>query len=540
MSDEEASTRPAPNVVVVIMDDLGYGDLGCHGNTVVETPSIDELYGQSTRFTRFYGGPVCSPSRASLMTGRYHYRTGVTDTFKGRSMMRPDEITVAERLRAAGYRTGIFGKWHLGDNYPMRPTDQGFDEALVHHGGGLCQPAGVPDETYFDPPLWHNGERIESDGYCTDVFADAAIDFCAAETDRPFFAYVATNAPHFPLQVPEEYAEPYRREGCDEQRSRFYGMVSNIDDNVARLLGALENAGIADDTIVVFTSDHGPAQHVGFGPRYTAGLRGGKSDVYEGGIRVPFFVRWPGVVSAGEDRDELAHFVDVMPTLLDACGGSRPDDRTIDGESLLPVLSGRDGESRTLFLQNHRGDVPDLYRNCAVVEDRFKLVDGRELYDLEADPGEQRNVAAKYPDEVTRLRKAYEAWFADVTAEGFEPPRIVVGTPRENPVRLTRQEAQFEADGGSTRNDIEQCHWLLKLPESATFNVKAQFTDTDGGTAHFQFGDECRMQDVSYWQSTCTFEDVSVDAGETRLTSQIRTENEQYGVRYVEIERIDR
>jgi arylsulfatase A-like enzyme len=539
-ADDTGASRP--NVLVVICDDLGYGDLGCHGNTVVETPELDALHDESARMTRFYGGPVCSPSRASLLTGRWHYRTGVTDTYCGRSMMAPDEVTLAERLRDAGYRTGLFGKWHLGDNYPMRPHDQGFEEALYHQGGGLCQPAGEPDETYFDPLLWRNGERVRGDGFCTDVYADAALDFLDDHAgDDPFFAYVAPNAPHTPLQAPDEDTDPYLEKGCSEDRARFYGMVSNIDANVGRLLDTLEEAGVADDTIVVFTSDHGPALHQDDAGRFRAGLRDGKGSVYEGGIRVPCFVRWPDRFEP-DDCDQVTHFVDVLPTVLGACGASPPDDRTIDGRDLRPALDGEATDDRRLFLQWHRGDEPDLYNNCAVVTERFKLVNGDELYDLDADPGENRNVAAEHPGVVTDLRESYEAWFADVSAtRGYEPPRIVVGTAHENPTRLTRQEGQSTGPGDGWMAESDRFAWELSVPETGTFDVELRFRSREEhATANLAFGDVERSQSVTPWQSSVTFAGVDVAAGDATLEGWVTADEDRYGARYAVVERTDR
>jgi arylsulfatase A-like enzyme len=528
-----------PNVVVFICDDLGYGDLGCHGNTVVETPALDGLHDESVRMQRFYGGPVCSPARASLMTGRWHYRTGVTDTYKGRSLMRPDEVTIAERLGEAGYRTGLFGKWHLGDNYPMRPHDQGFEEALYHRGGGLCQPAGEPDETYFDPLLWHNGEQVRGDGFCTDVYTDAAVEFVREHAgEEPFFAYVASNAPHTPLQAPDADAEPYLERGCSEDRARFYGMVSNIDTNVGRLLDALEATGVARNTVVVFTADHGPALHQDDTGRFRAGLRDGKGSVYEGGVRVPCFVRWPG--REPRDCERIAHFVDLFPTLVPACGGSLPD-RTIDGVDLRPALAGESLPERRIVLQWHRGDAPSLYRNCAVVGERFKLVDGSELYDLSADPGENRNVAAEHPEAVTDFRETYEAWFEDVTAGGFAPPRIVVGTPAENPTRLTRQEAQCDHDGGGWRSETGLYSWALDAPDGGVYDVAVQFRSREeSATARLRFGDAERERSITGWQSTCRFEGVEPGAGVARLEAWVEADRDRYGVRYATLERTDR
>jgi len=303
-----------PNVIVVITDDQGHGDLGFHGNPVIKTPNLDKLARQSVRMKNFHVSPVCSPTRASLMTGRYNYRTGVVDTFVGRSMMHSDETTIAALLRALGYRTGIFGKWHLGDNYPLRSIDHGFMESLVLTGGGIGQPSDPPGgESYFNPILQHNGKAVRKEDYCTDIFTDAAIDFVGKNKDSPFFCYVAFNCPHGPLEVPKKYHDMYKdkinigqfpkfgfpvgKVNLDET-AKIYGMITNIDDNIGRLLAKLDELGIADDTIVIFLTDNGPQQ-----PRYNSGMRGRKASLFEGGTHVPFFVRWPAQLP--KDRDVI-------------------------------------------------------------------------------------------------------------------------------------------------------------------------------------------------------------------------------------------
>jgi arylsulfatase A-like enzyme len=280
------------------------------------------MHAEGVCFSHFHASPVCSPTRASLMTGRYNFRTGAIDTYLGRSMMRPDEVTLPQLLAANGYRTGIFGKWHLGDNYPMRAMDRGFEEALVHNGGGLAQPSGPPGDGYFDPMLSHNGVWAKHSGYCTDIFTSAAIAFIARHRAEPFFVYLATNAPHMPLQVADEYSAPYLAMGLDEETAKTYAMITNIDDNVGRLFAALDELGLDRNTIVIFLTDNGPA--FGGVERYNAGMRGQKGTVYEGGIRVPCFVRWPGVIPSGKAVDRLAAHIDLLPTILNACRVSPP------------------------------------------------------------------------------------------------------------------------------------------------------------------------------------------------------------------------
>lgn len=449
------------NVVVIMMDDLAWGDLACHGNPYVRTPVLDALAAQSTRLTRYSSGPMCTPARASLMTGRYHQRTGAIDTFCGRSMIDPGEVTLGAVLQRAGYRTGGFGKWHLGDAYPMRACDLGFDETLMHNAGGIGQPGDHPEnhwregEAYFDPVLHRNGRPERHTGYCTDIFTDAAIEFVEAagpsgplsEEHGRFFCYLATNAPHTPLQIADAWIEPYRELGLGETFARLYAMVENIDWNVGRLLEVLPA-----DTAVVYTSDHGPCPSardfslpVDQQQRWNAGLRGEKGSLYQGAVKVPCFWRLPGQTD-GRDDDRIASPIDVLPTIAALTGAAVPDGVRLDGVDLFGERPERD-----LFLQWHRGDAPERYRAYAVVTQRWKLYrpDGAtidELYDLDADPSESADLAPEHPDVVEDLRGRYEVWFDDISAGGFEAPRIVIGSPHADPVLLTRQD--WHIDGG--------------------------------------------------------------------------------------------
>jgi arylsulfatase A-like enzyme len=499
-----------PNVLIVIADDQGFGDLGAHGNPVIKTPSLDAFTKESVWLKNFYVSPVCSPTRSSLLTGRYNYRTGVVDTFQGRSMMRPGEVTLAEILAAAGYRTGLFGKWHLGDNYPLRPEDRGFQQTLWLQGGGLAQssdpPGQDPKTAYFDPTLKKNGQEVKTKGYCTDTFTDAALEFIAAEPGKPFFAYVAYNAPHSPYQVPEEFAAKYRKLDLSadafpkvgqpwatpklntEEIAGAYGMIENLDANFGRLMKALADKKLAENTIVIFLTDNGPG-----GVRFNAGLRNRKGTVYEGGIRVPCYVRWPAQLKAATVvSNPLAH-VDVTPTLIDACGVPVPDGAPPrDGHTFLPLMRRPNTAwpHRTLVWQWHRGDVPEKYRAFAVQRAGYKLVQANgvgegakwqpkfELFNLTDDPFETKDLAAEKPEEVARLKKEYEAWFDDVTKAGFDPPRIVIGNEKENPVRLSRQDWRGPK-GGWTPEAIG--HWEIKIERAGKYKVtlisKADFQD---------------------------------------------------------------
>ena len=343
--------RCRPKAIVVIMDDLAWGDLACHGNPHIATPHLDAMHGASARGTRHCSGPLCSPAREALMTGRYHLRTRVIDTYCGRSMLEPSEPTIARDCLAAGMQTGCFGKWHLGDTPPMRPQDLGFTETLVHQAGGIGQPGDLwqnhqrEKKSYFDPVLLHNGQEKQTTGSCTDIFFDAAIEFIQKQqaNDQQFFVYLATNAPHSPLIVADEWAQPYRDMGLPDEHARLYGMVANIDWNMGRLAACLADLGIADTTLVHYTSDHGPcgSSRASGVPedqrnRFNAGLRGMKSTHYEGGIRVPAF--WQcGSTLTPHDLIRPTHPIDVAPTIRDALGIERQDHLTEDREVRLPI-----------------------------------------------------------------------------------------------------------------------------------------------------------------------------------------------------------
>jgi len=483
-------------VLIVITDDQGFGDLGAHGNPVVKTPNLDAFAKDSVWLKNFYVSPVCSPTRASLLTGLYNYRTGVVDTFLGRSMMRPDVKTLAEYLVAADYRTGLFGKWHLGDNYPLRPEDRGFQETLWGRGGGLAQqsdpPQVDPKTAYFDPILTKNGKEIKTKGYCTDVFTEAALKFIAADSTKPFFAYVAFNCPHSPYQVPEELARPYTKLDLTERGfpqigqpwatkkfnveeiAKAYGMIENIDANFGRLIEALNSKRLIENTLVIFLTDNGPG-----GVRWNAGLRNRKGTVYDGGIRVPCYVRWPAGVPGARGIDTPLAHIDLTPTVIDACGVKGAN---LDGRSFLKQLMGAAEvwPARTLFFQWHRGDVPELHRAFAARGPRYKLVQAAgvpqdakwkpkfELFDMIADPFEEKDLVADKPGVVEELKREYEKWFADATKNGFAPPRIVIGNKKENPVRLSRQDWRGPKAGWAPES---VGHWEVMIERAGRYEV---------------------------------------------------------------------
>jgi arylsulfatase A-like enzyme len=554
-----------PNVVLIITDDQGYGDLGVNGNPKLRTPNLDRLARESVRFDRFYVSPVCSPTRASLLTGRYNYRTGVVDTYLGRSLMHADEITLAEILSSAGYRTGIFGKWHLGDNYPLRAMDQGFQESLVLNGGGIGQPSDPPGgESYFDPMLRRNGKWVQTKGYVSDVITDAALEFISQNRQHPFFAYLAFNAPHTPLEVPADKYSKYKMMNLKagdfagpghpipknfdpDTTARVYGMVENIDENVGRMLEKLEELKLTENTVVIFMTDNGPQQ-----PRYNAGMFQRKGTVYEGGIRVPFFVRSPGKFAAGRTLLEPAAHIDVTPTLLDVCGVKKPAKVMFDGVSLLPLLKGEQEPliDRILFFQWHRGDTPEAYRAFAARGRRYKLVqpvgqnDGAwsptfKLYDLQDDPEETKDIAADKPKIVAQLMQSYEAWFKDVTAgrDYTRPARIFLGAPEENPVRLTRQDWRGPLAGWTPRS---VGHWEVKIARAGSYTFVARLNrSVQPSTAYFKLGGVAKTQNVSADATEVVFGPLRLTRGEGRLECYIELGDTQVGALDVTVTRLE-
>lgn len=441
--------------MLVITDDQGYGDVGVHGNDKIRTPNLDRLARESVSLADYHVDPTCSPSRSALMTGRYSTRTGVWHTIMGRSLMAGGERTMAECFRDNGYRTGMFGKWHLGDNAPCRPQDQGFERAVWHHGGGVGQGPDYWGNDYFDDTYEVDGEYRKFDGYCTDVWFEQAQEFIQREDARPFFVYLATNAPHGPYLVADKYSRPYREAGVAKTMANFYGMITNIDENVGRLRAKLSELGLADNTVFVFTTDNGSAaghqkraREEGSWPGYSAGMRGHKGSEYDGGHRVPFFVRWPDG-SVGSDGDkpraigELLAHVDVLPTLTELCGlqadaGELPEvERPLDGQSFAAALQGRGTapQGRTMFVHSQRIEHPRMWRKCAVMTDRWRLVNGCELYDIERDPGQKRNLAEAQPEVVATLRQEYVQWWTSLQPSFAGYVRIDLGGA-EDPVEL--------------------------------------------------------------------------------------------------------
>ncbi|MDW7692183.1 arylsulfatase [Flammeovirgaceae bacterium SG7u.111] len=433
------SKKSKPNIVLVITDDQGKNDLACEGNPYIKTPNIDKFHSESIRFTNFHVSTTCAPSRGSLMTGRHTNRLNVFHTIAGRSLLFEDEVLLPQVLAQNGYTNGMFGKWHLGDNYPFRPMDRGFHEVVRHGGGGITQGPDYWGNDYFDDTYWHNGEVEEYKGFCTDVFFSEALDFIEENKDNPFFCYISTNAPHGPLNCPEEYIDMYKDdENVPAHFKRFYGMITNIDDNFKLLQDKLEKLDLIDNTILIFMTDNGTA---GGHKVYDAGMSGGKGQVTEGGHRVPFYIRWPnGELTGGKDIETLAAHYDVLPTLVDLLGLKLNPIKPLDGKSWKPLLEGKKAawENRILFMDTQRMLNLTKFKDYTVMEKEWRLVNGDELYDLTSDLKQKNNVIDQHPEIAARLAGGYERWWQSLVDEGVNEryAYIKVGTPYENPSRI--------------------------------------------------------------------------------------------------------
>ena len=470
------------------------------------------------------------------MTGRYNYRTGVVDTFKGRSMMNPEEVTVAQILRDSGYATGIFGKWHLGDCYPMRPIDRGFDEELTLRGGGLGQNS-EPIENhrhYTNPILIQNGKEVWTTGYCTNVFFDAAFKFIDSSRakGKPFFIYLATNAPHRPVDdVPMDLYEKYRHKDLSrvllgntadaDYVARVYAMEENIDQNVGRLQAKLKSVSLLENTIVIYLSDNGPDSYRWVGP-----FRGKKTEVWEGGVRTPFFIQWVGHLQPGIKSDRLVGNIDILPTLLEAAGAPAPEGLKLDGRSFWGLLNGRDSPwpDRTMVVQEHRGDVPIRYHNFEIRDQSWKLVHATgfanevmpsgvpfQLYKIGDDVAERKDVSAQYPEVAAALLKSYDAWFDDVSStrpNTFAPSRIILGNDNEVRTVLTRQDWRVTSRRGA---DGDHGKWLLNFEGEHTYNLRF------------------------VWPSTVKAGELKVSIGSYAATAAIKEATNSFEVRGVRI-----
>lgn len=486
--DTKVESPAKPNVILILVDDQGYGDIAALGNPYIKTPNIDQLHATSARFTDYHVNPTCAPTRAALLTGHNANRTGVWHTINGRSLILERETTMAQIFKDNGYATSIFGKWHLGDNYPFRPEDKGFDEVLVHGGGGIEQTMDYFDNDYFDDTFMHNGELKKYKGYCTDIWFDEAIAHIEKNKGKPFFCYLPTNAAHSPYFVSDEYTAPYT-DNENIPLPAFYGMLANIDENIGKLVAYLKANAIMDNTILIFTTDNGTAQGArvaghrldGFVNKgYNSGMRGIKASKYEGGHRVPLFIHWKdGGITTGKDIDALTAHYDVLPTLVDLCNLEIEAEIDFDGQSLLPLINGDDSQfkDRIVITNSQRTEVPEPWRRTSLMQGKWRLIDGMELYDLKTDPEQRTNIADQHPEKIEEYQEAYDNWWNDLAPGYKDQPRIIVGHEAENPTKLYCHD--WHTDGDSPWHQrhiragyIDNGYWLLQVKESGTYEIK--------------------------------------------------------------------
>lgn len=439
VSKAVADDRSRPNIVLVLADDVGYGDFACLGNPIIKTPNVDAFWKESVRFTDFQVSPTCAPTRSAIMTGRHEFKNGVTHTIYERERLTLSAKTIAEVLQDAGYSTGIFGKWHLGDEAAYRPDRRGFDETFIHGGGGIGQTfpgscGDAPGNTNIDPAILHNGVFEKRRGYCTDIFFDRAIGWMNERrgSGKPFFAYIPLNAAHDPHVLPEAYYRRYLDKVPDDT-AKFYGMIENIDANFGALLAKLRAWGIVEKTLIVFMTDNGGTAGVKI---YNAGMRGAKVTPWQGGIRVPSFWRWPAGFSGGRDCDALTAHIDLFPTFVEIAGAkpSAKVMRQVEGRSLLPLLKNPVAEWPDRVLVTHVGRWPKgksaewKYKNVSIRNSRYALVNNAELFDLKVDPGQRSNLIDRRPEVAAELRREYERWWDSIQVglvnENVEGPKI--------------------------------------------------------------------------------------------------------------------
>ncbi len=492
MAKTNVPGKEKPNIVIVITDDQGMGDLACMGNPYIKTPNLDKFHTDAVRFTNYHVSTTCAPTRGALMTGRHTNRVNVFHTITGRSLLYADEVILPQILAQNGYVNAIFGKWHLGDNYPYRPEDRGFHETVWHGGGGITQAPDYWGNDYFDDTFMHNGEYKKYKGYCTDVFFGEALEFIEENKDNPFFCYISTNAPHSPYNLPKEYLDKYKdNKNLTEQVQRFYGMITNIDDNFKVLEEKLDDLGLTDNTILIFTTDNGTAAGREV---FNAGLRGGKSSEYDGGHRVPFYIRWPnGKLTGGKDIDELVAHYDLLPTFVELLGLNFNPVKPLDGTSLKPLLypDGQKWPNRILYMDTQRLQNLVKYKNYAVMDKNWRLINGTELYDMRADRDQKNNVIEQHPEVAEKLAAGYEMWWHSFMDEGVDKryAYIKVGSPKENPSRISAHDMltgkfghMWHQYGAATASQATG-RWKVEFVEDGEYTIALRRFPRESGLA---------------------------------------------------------
>ncbi|WP_343329628.1 arylsulfatase [Polaribacter staleyi] len=487
----KAQNNSKPNVIFILTDDQGYGDIAAHGNKVIKTPQLDKLYKESTRFTNFHTGSTCAPSRSGIMAGVDGNRAGVWHTVGGCNILREKFTAMPEVFRQNNYKTAMFGKWHLGDAYPYLPQNRGFEEAVYHGAGGIGQTPDYWENDYFDDTYFRNGTPEKFKGYCTDVFFDEAISYIKKNKDKPFFVYLPMNAPHGPYNVPEKYYDMYKNDTrINETQKAYYGMITNIDDNIKKLDKTLKELGIIDNTILIFMTDNGTQVgykvNKGVVQGFNAGMRGGKSSPYDGGHRVPLFIRWKnGHIKKGLDIDKLAMNYDLLPTLIDLCDLKNPSESSYDGLSLKPLLEENTSSwaHRYGVIDTNRKQQPTKYLSSSVMDDEWRLVNGNELYNITNDVGQKRDVSAKYPKKVAEMKLVYEKWWKHISDDFSYFETYKVGSTEDEETVVTAHDLhsdeplswnqKYVRDPYSGKKpSLTKSYWLLNIQEEGEYQIE--------------------------------------------------------------------
>ncbi len=462
-----------PNVLLVLVDDAGYGDFGCHGHPFLKTPHIDRLHAESVRFTDFHVAPMCTPTRGQILSGMDALRNGAGSVTAGRAFMRPGISTLPERLAAAGYRTGLFGKWHLGDSHPHRPMEKGFQTAVWVKGWGFTS-APEFNNTLFDGRCYRGEKETRFKGYITDFCFDEAMHWMheRKEADEPFFCCLPLHAAHSPHVVAECYKEPFGQ----QRAAGFFGMLANIDENMGRMEAFLNESGLRDDTLVIFMTDNGGTAGVKI---HNAGLRGHKTEYYDGGHRVPCFLRWPAAGWQARDIPAPVQAQDLMPTLLELCS-AKDDGTTRDGASLAALIqNGTALPDRMLVVQYGASmaapNDPEKWHGC-VIWSQWRLVHGSELYDIAADRAQERDLAQQHPEVLAKMRAHYEQWWAGIEPRLHDFIPLALGAEAENPVELSSSDWQdiYADNSNHIRNAAggpQGGHWNVEVKQPGRYTI---------------------------------------------------------------------
>ena len=475
MSCDLMAQSKKPNIVIILADDMGWGDLGINGNSIIETPALDRLAAQSLSFDKFYVCPLCAPTRAEMLTGRYFLRSGVSSVAQGFENMRADEVTIAEILKENGYKTGCFGKWHNGGYYQQHPNRQGFDEFVGFCVGHLGY--------YFDATYLHNDEEIKSSGYSTDYFTGQALNFIETNKEVPFFCYLAYNVPHSPFQVPEKYFLKYKSRGMDNILSTVYGMVENMDDNIESILEELDHLNLRENTIVIFFSDNGPNT-----VRFNGGMKGIKGSVDEGGVHLPFYISWPGVIKGGR-TSQLGQDIDILPTLLGLSEIDYSASKPLDGKDLSDIIKGKT-KPVDRYIFSRQALQPLSICNGSVRNDRYRLVvTGADtaLYDLNNDPSQKNDISATDNKTTLSLLSVYKAWEKELIDNYRPVTTIDAGFQGERKITLPVQDAALSGKIKYSSIYPNQAHtenweqngdsilWTVNMENPGTYRVELEY-----------------------------------------------------------------